>query len=117
MYETKTLETQLQWLVDVLIDAEKNNEKVHILGHVPINTDSCLLAWKKTYIDIVRRFAHIISGQFNGHSHNDEFHMFYSNTTPPEAINIAWNGGSGTSFERLNSNYRLYDVDTYSYVI
>lgn len=101
---------QLEWLRDTLIEAELNGEKCHILGHVPPNTSSCIRAWNREYNKIVQRFAHIISGQFNGHTHNDEFTLYYRENST-EAINVAWNGGSGTTFIGLNSNYRLYEID------
>lgn len=94
-----------------------NREKVHIIGHIPPNSDGCFKPWITEYILIVNRFAHIISGQFNGHSHFDEFSIFYTTDNPSKALNVAWNGGSGTSFVGLNSNYRVYYVDGESYVL
>lgn len=68
------------------------------------------------YIKIVNRFAHIISGQFYGHSHYDEFSIFYTtDNNPSKSLNVAWNGGSGI-IDELNSNYRVYYVDGESYV-
>lgn len=110
MYGTDDMRNQLQWLYETLLNAEKMNEYVHILGHVPPNTASCVYAWNREYNKIVIRFAHIINGQFFGHTHRDEFNIFYSNNENNEsmAVNVAWNGGSGTSFIGLNSNYRIY---------
>lgn len=93
-----------------------NSEKVHIIGHIPPNSDGCYKPWIQQYISIVNRFAHIISGQFNGHSHLDEFSIFYTTENPSKCLNVAWNGGSGTSFGGRNSNYRIYYVDGESYV-
>lgn len=97
---------QLKWLHRTLLNAERDNEFVHILGHVPPKTASCVHAWNREYEKIVLRFAHIISGQFFGHTHRDEFNIFYAR--PGVATNVAWTGGSGTSFIGLNSNYRIY---------
>lgn len=109
--------TQLKWLRDTLIEAEAAGEKVHILGHVPPNTSSCTRAWNREYNKLIRQFAHIISGQFNGHTHNDEFTLFYATNKSDAAVNVAWNGGSGTSFVGLNSNYRLYQIETQTYQV
>lgn len=102
---------QLQWLRDTLVAAERSGEKVHILGHVPPNTSSCIRAWNREYNRLIRQFAHLISGQFNGHTHNDELTLYYSTDEVPVAVNVAWTGGSGTSFVGLNSNYRLYTAE------
>lgn len=88
---------------------------MHILSHVPANTDSCVKAWDREYKKIILRFAHIISGQFNGHTHFDEFSIYYSPQTSAP-INIAFNGGSGTAFTALNSNYRVYYVHDKTFV-
>lgn len=79
------------------------------LGHVPPYTSTCVKVWNREYNRLVRRFAHIISGQFNGHTHKDSFTLFYSRDYAP--VNVAWNGGSGTSFPGVNSNYRMYTVE------
>lgn len=109
--------TQLQWLRDILRLAESNNEKVHILGHVPPNTASCVRAWNREYDKLIRQFAHIISAQFNGHTHNDEFTLYYSTDETPIPLNVAYNGGSGTTFIGLNSNYRLYTAELNSFEV
>lgn len=111
LYGIDDMVTQLEWLRDTLIMAEANGEKVHILGHVPPNTASCVHAWNREYNKLVRHFAHIISGQFNGHTHTDEFTLLYSTDDEPIPVSVAWNGGSGTSFIGLNSNYRMYTAE------
>lgn len=114
LYGADSMKTQLEWLRDELILAESNDERVHILGHIPPNTATCIRAWNREYNKLIRKFAHIISGQFNGHTHNDEFTLFYAEDETA-AVNVAWNGGSGTSFIGLNSNYRLYTVDAQTF--
>lgn len=108
---------QLEWLRDTLISSELNDEKVHILGHIPPNTASCVHAWNREYNKLVRQFAHIISGQFNGHTHTDEFTLLYSTDDEPVPVSVAWNGGSGTSFIGLNSNYRMYKAELNSFEV
>lgn len=104
----------MQWLADTLLQAEKDEEFVHILGHVPPGHEHCQSTWKREYIKIVNRFANIIRAQFNGHTHNDELQLFYS--TDDKINNVAWNGGSVTAYENLNPNYKLYIVDSKNYV-
>lgn len=118
LYDSTQMIVQLEWLRDNLIEAETLGEKVHILGHVPPNTSSCVRAWNREYKKLIRQFAHIISGQFNGHTHKDEFTLYYANDRINDiAVNVAWNGGSGTSFIGLNSNYRLYQIELQSFEV
>lgn len=116
LHNKESLKEQLQWFYETLKEAEMNREKVHIIGHIPPNSAGCVKAWTTEYILIVNRFSHIISGQFNGHSHLDEFSIFYTTDNPSKSLNVAWTGGSGTSIDGLNSNYRVYYVDGESYV-
>lgn len=117
-YGPEEMRVQLQWLHDTLLSAETEAESVHILGHVPPNTASCVHAWNREYEKIVRRFAHIISGQFFGHTHRDEFNVFYlkDEHAPNVSVNVAWNAGSGTTFVGFNSNYRIYYAEPTKYV-
>ncbi|XP_058060620.1 sphingomyelin phosphodiesterase 1-like [Anopheles bellator] len=106
---------QLQWLHDTLLEAERANERVHILAHVPSYDDSCFIGWTREYRKIVERFAHIIAAQFNGHSHVDEFNLYYARNDPSRPISVAWNGGSTTTFTKLNPNYKVFQFDPLSF--
>lgn len=53
-----------------------------------------------------------------GHTHTDDFSLLYSvDDDVPIPLNVAYNGGSGTSFIGLNSNYRLYTADVNTFEI
>jgi sphingomyelin phosphodiesterase len=118
-YKPQDPDGQLQWLADVLSQAEKNGEYVHILAHIPPSHEHCQTTWKREYIKIVNRYAHIIKAQFNGHTHNDELQLFYHNDDngKQSVNNVAWNGGSATTYQNLNSNYKLYIVDSKNYAV
>lgn len=117
LFETDSLRDQLAWLHRTLAAAELAGEYVHLVGHVPANDVSCLAAWNDEYMRIVKRFAPIISGQFYGHTHQDEFAIMFAEGWPSSApLSVAWTGGSVTSFVGLNSNYRLYYVDSDNFV-
>lgn len=117
-YGASEMITQLEWLRDTLIQAEMYNEKVHILGHVPSNTEFCTKAWNREYSELVRNCSHLISGQFNSHTHNDSFTIYYStHNDKPIPLNVAWIAGSGTAFMGVNPNYRLYTVEPKTYEV
>ncbi|XP_029175142.1 sphingomyelin phosphodiesterase-like [Nylanderia fulva] len=115
-YQPRDPYGQLQWLADTLLQAEKDGEFVHILAHIPSNNE-CHSTWKREYLKIVDRFARIIKAQFNGHTHNDEILLFYSNDNSTTINNVAWNGGSATPSTKLNPNYKLYIVDNKNYAV
>lgn len=116
-YKPDAAKVQLQWLHDTLLAAERNNEKVHILGHVPPGTSGCNKIYAREYRRIVERFWNTISAQFAGHSHNDEFNIFYSRDNPSQALNVLWNGGSTTAYSDVNPNYKVYTMDTSTYQV
>lgn len=71
LYNASYPAKQLQWLHDTLLEAENNNEKVHILAHIPSGEGGCYNTWAREYRRIVDRFWDTISAQFNGHTHRD----------------------------------------------
>lgn len=115
-YEPTYPVTQLQWLHDTLLAAEANNEKVHILAHIPSGSGGCFSVWSREYRRIIDRFWNTVSGVFNGHTHRDEFNIFYSRENPNWAINVGYNGGCATTFSDVNYNYRHYYVDNENFV-
>lgn len=116
LYDARYAAAQLQWLHDTLLEAERNGEKVHILAHIPAAYRDVLKSYSREYNRIVDRFWDTISAQFNGHTHNDQFTMFYARDQPNVAVNVAWNGGSATAYSDVNPNYRVYSVDQETYV-
>ncbi|KRT80707.1 Calcineurin-like phosphoesterase [Oryctes borbonicus] len=107
---------QLQWLANTLAEAEKNNEVVHLLSHVPPGSLECWHPWSDEFTRIINRFSHVIRAQFNGHTHTDEIRIFL-NDNKDNAVNVAYNGASFTTFVGNNPNYRVYDTDSKSFEI
>ncbi|KAK4883571.1 hypothetical protein RN001_006890 [Aquatica leii] len=124
-YDDRDPLNQLQWLADALFEAEKNDEAVHILSHVPPGDDECIKQWAHEYRRIIERFHGIITEQFNGHTHMDELKIFYDPNDDDRVIHVANNGGSLTTFVSVNPNYKIYyieegqnrvlDYDTWTY--
>ncbi|XP_007555851.1 sphingomyelin phosphodiesterase [Poecilia latipinna] len=100
---------QLQWLVQVLQASEDRGEKVHIIGHIPPGL--CLGSWSWNYYHIVNRYESTITGQFFGHTHLDEFQMFYDEETMTRPLGVAFIAPSATTYVNLNPGYRIYYVD------
>lgn len=56
MYSRAEAQSNMQWLHDTLLAAERNNEKVHILKHIPSGGGSCFKFWSREYRRIIDRF-------------------------------------------------------------
>ncbi|CAD6992254.1 unnamed protein product [Ceratitis capitata] len=100
---------QLQWLHDTLLAAEKANEYVHILSHIPSGDADCWNVWAREFNRIIERFNKMIGGIFTGHTHVDELNVHY--TSNGHAVGISWNGGSLTTYSNKNPNYVVYEVE------
>lgn len=118
---------QLTWLATTLLEAERNQEKVHILSHIPPGSEDTMQVFQREYRNIIDRFEQIITAEFNGHTHYEAFTLFYDKSNSSRAHTVAFNGGSITAFNNVNPNYRVYrvnsrtwevnDYDSYSYNI
>lgn len=69
--------TELQWFIYELQSAEFSNEKVHVIGHIPPGHPDCLKVWSRNYYRIISRYESTITAQYFGHTHYDEFEVFY----------------------------------------
>ncbi|ESO05258.1 hypothetical protein HELRODRAFT_77714 [Helobdella robusta] len=116
--------SEMKWLVDVLQEAEDNNEKVHIIGHIAPGLPECMQVWSRNYYKVINRFHKIISAQFFGHLHYDTFQLFYDldlykiNTPTSmrtdinlKPISVAYLSPSLTTFININPGYRVFHLD------
>ena len=112
------------FLIEELQAAEDAGERVWILGHV-------LSGWEGSnplpnptnlFYQIVDRYSpHVIANIFFGHTHEDEFMIYYANNASDislaNALATGWIGPSVTPLTNLNSGFRMYEVDTGSFDI
>lgn len=108
---------QLIWLADTLHQAEANGEMVYIIQHISVGTVDCLQEYSRELWRILSRFQCIIKALFTGHAHLDETKLIYDIDDLNKPIIPVHNGGSVTTFEEVNVNYKVYDVDTKSWDI
>lgn len=110
LYDTLFLQEQLEFLKKELLEAESRDQYVHIVSHVFPGNKECIEPWEVNYNSLITRFAHIIKGQFFGHTHTDGLKVFYSkiDDTPN---NVGYNGASLTPFLKYNPNYKIVNVD------
>lgn len=86
---------------------------MHIIGHIPPGKNDCLQIWSENYYRIVSRFNQTIRGQFYGHTHSDEFQLFFDHDqlnqakstdqlTPLTPVSVAYLAPSITTFVGAN---------------
>ncbi|KAK3926133.1 Sphingomyelin phosphodiesterase [Frankliniella fusca] len=102
---------ELQWFIYELQSAEFNEEKVHVIGHIPPGHSDCLKVWSRNFYRIINRYESTIVSLFFGHTHYDEFELFYDTEDLGRAVSIAYIGPSVTPYYDLNPGYRIYYVD------
>lgn len=51
--------------------------------------------------------------EFNGHTHGDEFRVFYNQNNQP--INVAWIVGAATAYTHYNLNYKIASFTSNNY--
>ncbi|WFD22233.1 hypothetical protein MEQU1_000898 [Malassezia equina] len=119
----------LRFLTDELIEAEKNHERVWIIGHVLSGWDGkeALDRPSNLFYQIVSRFApHTLAAVFFGHTHEDQFEVFYFNDNgeskstsqlTEHAVSVAYVAPSITPYTNLNPEFRVYHVHPETYEI
>ena len=112
------------FLIQELQAAENAGERVWILGHVLTGWDGSNPLPNPTdlFYQIVDRYSpHVIANIFFGHTHEDEFMIYYANNasdiSSANALTTGWIGPSVTPLTNLNSGFRMYEVDTGSFDI
>jgi len=101
----------LLWLTRVLEEAEMNREKVHIMSHIAPGGPDCMSVFSREYNKIINRFESTVTAQFFGHTHTDEFKIFYDTEEPTRPTNVAFIGPSVTTYLHLNPGYKVYTID------
>ncbi|KAG0179415.1 hypothetical protein DFQ29_002136 [Apophysomyces sp. BC1021] len=110
----------LMWLVQQLQESEDVAERVWIIGHIAPGDITCFHDYSNYYYQIVERYApHVIAAQFFGHTHKDEFEVFYRNgkQSASHAISVGYIAPSITSYRDVNPGFRVYKVDSETFEV
>jgi hypothetical protein len=71
----------------------------------------CNSAWSRNFHTIMVRYESTIVAMFTGHSHDDEFELFYrDDAARTEAAVINYVGPSATPYTNANPGFRVYEV-------
>lgn len=107
---------QWEFLIDELVESEKNGQRVWILSHIPSGDTDALPIQSEIFAKIVERFSpYTIANIFYGHTHKDQFKVLYSNDLT--AANMAWVSQAITPLGPANPSWRYYEVEDESFNI
>ena len=99
------------WLENVLNEAEKNNEKVYLLDHIPLrssqHTYDCTMRLKI----LIERYQNIISGLISAHTHRDEINLIKEYSNPKKYTIINYIGPGLSTYTKCWPSYRIYYAD------
>ncbi|KAG5357349.1 Sphingomyelin phosphodiesterase 2 [Yarrowia sp. C11] len=114
----------MKWLVDELVDAEKKGIRVWIMAHVPTGggTGNAMPHQTEVIRQIIDRFApETIVALFFGHTHEDQFNVYYAgngtDNSLENALTVGWISQSVTPLHNYNPSWRYYEVDTKTFEI
>jgi len=100
---------QLAWLSGVLLDAEKQGDKVHLIHHH--DAGKPLPSFSSALNHLLTRFENTVVGIFTGHTHKDELkvHFDVNNSTRP--VQVSYLCPSISSDGEKSPSFRVYEVD------
>ncbi len=81
------------------------------MSHIPPGNRDCWTVFSREFNKIINRFESTVAAQFYGHTHSEEYKLFYDETDG-RPVNVAFVGGSLTTYTGLNPGFRVYTVDT-----
>ena len=87
------------------------NQTVLTYGQLSDEYGKCYVIVLIIMVQFSFRFANTISAQFYGHTHNDQFMMWYDTETNSVPINVGYVTPSVTTYTGLNPSYRIYTID------
>lgn len=116
----------LRWVTDELQAAEDAHERVWVMAHVLPGWDGYSTLDRPTnlFYQIVSRYRSTIAHMFFGHSHEDEFSVFYHNTNgnsssasrlTKDAVNVMHVSPSVTPLTNMNPGIRVLEIDPETY--
>jgi sphingomyelin phosphodiesterase len=107
------------WTIEELKEAERTGSKVYITSHVPPAGADCHQKFSRSWNKIVKAYSHIIIAQFYGHTHRDEFELYYLDgpKNAKNAISNSFIAPSITTYVNMNPGFRVYTVDAENYQV
>lgn len=103
---------QVAWLSETLEQAEKDLERVYIIGHMPLGDEDQDDDLTLVIRMILHRYRNIIEGLFFGHKHEDIIKVITDprdNKTPVSTLYVA---PAFTPFQDRSPSFRIYEASS-----
>jgi sphingomyelin phosphodiesterase len=108
---------QLAFMKLTLQLAQKNNEKVIILGHIPFGiTDTsakpeCSFAFTSVFAELMEQYSETVIFSAWGHTHKDSFRLIMDKATGAQAKHVGFVAPSVSTWTKQNPSVRLFLID------
>jgi len=100
---------QLAWLTEVLTEAERHGERVHLLHHH--SPGSVLSSFSAALNRLLTRFENTVVGIFVGHSHQDHFKILFDVDNNTRPVGVTYIAPSIISDGLKSPSFRIYELD------
>ncbi|CAK8693120.1 acid sphingomyelinase-like phosphodiesterase 3b [Clavelina lepadiformis] len=120
---------QFKWLEESLQNIRDLKQTAYLIGHVPPGYYELVdykhwyyLQYNEKYINVIKKYSDVISGQFFAHQHSDTFRLFYSDSGAP--LSVMWLAPGVTPWMTTlqgvnngsnNPGIRLFEFDTVTF--
>ena len=111
LYDSSQTKQMFNWLENVLSQAEKNGEIVHIMDHIPMESSQHTIQCAGRLKILIDRYQNIIRGYFSGHSHSEYLNIIHEYYTPEKASQVNYICSGLTTFSEYQPSFRMYLID------
>ena len=111
LYDSSQPRNMFKWLENVLADAEKNGEIVHIMDHIPMSSSQHTIQCSGRLKILMDRYQNIIKGYFSGHSHDEYLVMVHEYYNPEKPTHVNYVCSGLTTYSEYQPSFRMYLVD------
>ncbi|KAI0006916.1 putative acid sphingomyelinase [Xylariaceae sp. FL0662B] len=111
--------SQLAWLVSELDAAEKEGERVYIIGHMPMGASDAFHDGSNYFDQIIKRYSPTIAALFFGHTHLDEFELSYADYADRTSAGALVTSYIAPSLTPTSGHpaFRVYTVDPVTFAV
>ena len=95
-------------------NAQQTNERKSFSNSLMANNrfwTSSITQLMSRFTLCISRFENTVRAQFFGHTHNDQFLVFYDAATQSRPVNLGFVTPSVTTYTGMNPSYTIYTVD------
>lgn len=106
---------QSLWLINELENSLQINQSVWLMSHIPPGSGEGTVNFTNRLVNIVKKYHSIIKNQFYGHTHDDQYLLYWDDTVS-HVIGHAYISSSLVPKQR-NPTFRVYEYDKETFEI